>query len=421
MDKLYRRAIIIFVEFLVVYGLLGVDVSTKQILSEESFYLIIIISGLAFTFYYHMTGAILSILCSCLLIFLKTDGDLLGFFLLYPKEISLVIGILIALGLGKYSMEERLVSIEATTQLQAERIDHLRIQLSEKDKKMQDEFRDILTNMESPTILYHAIRRIGSLPDRQEYLNETLQVLYTYCHVEKSSIYERDDQGKLTRITTFGMSSLPDVLEWGQEEMPEILRVARSEKNVIIPKIIDNRLAMAIPLLSPSQEILYIILLEEIRFINFTKDLINLLKMSALWIKSLLEQKLQTETLLPFSVFSSVIVYKPVFAQEFLEEIATRYRALGVPYSLIQITLSEAITEQKSLELASALRLYDEIFMISSDQFVVLLTMTTPQDLPFIMKRLENSIVGIKLEIITSDSEIVYQPSTDLFYLISAQ
>jgi hypothetical protein len=140
-----------------------------------------------------------------------------------------------------------------------------------------------------------------------------------------------------------------------------------------------------------------------------------------LWIKSLLEQKLQTETLLPFSVFSSVIVYKPVFAQEFLEETATRYRVLGVPYSLIRLTLSEAITEQKSLELASALRLYDEIFMISSNQFIVLLTMTTPQDLPFIMKRLENSIVGIKLEIITSESEIVYQPSTDLFYLISGQ
>jgi hypothetical protein len=217
------------------------------------------------------------------------------------------------------------------------------------------------------------------------------------------------------------MSSLPDVLEWGQEEMPEILRVATSEKNVIIPKIIDNQLAMAIPLLSPSQEILYIVLLEEIRFINFTKDLINLLKMSALWIKSLLEHKLRTETLLPFSVFSSVIVYKPAFAQEFLEETAARYRALGVPYSLIRITVSGAITEPKSLELASALRLYDEIFMISSEQFIVLLTMTTPQDLPFIMRRLENSIGGIQLAVITSESEIVYQPSTDLYYLISGQ
>lgn len=407
----YRRALIIGCEFLVVYGLLGIEAYTRQLLSEESFYLLVVFIGLGITFYYGITGASLSVVCSGFLVFLRAQSDLLGFFLLHSKEATLFVSTLLIVGLIKYSLQKRIMSLEAAAALQAERIDHLRIELSEKDKRIQDDFREVLTEMESPTILYHAIRRIADLPDKREYLNETLQVLYTYCHVEKSSIYEINEVGKLERVIFFGMSSLPDVLEWGREEMPEVVRVAMTEKDVIIPKIMNNRLSMVIPLLSVSQDILYVIVIEEIRFINFTPDLINLLKIAALWIKLLLEHKLHRSMLLPFSAYPSVIVYKSSFAKEFLEEITDRYKTLGVPYAIIRMTIASALTEKKCQEVVAALRLYDEIFMISTYQLIVLLTMTTSHDLSNIIKRLHEMITDVEIEEVKSMADIVYESS----------
>ena len=163
----------------------------------------------------------------------------------------------------------------------------LTIELSEKDKAMQDAFREILVDMESPRIMYHTIRRLEYIEDRETLFNEILYILYSHCHAEKSCVYELVMGNRFKKVAAFGASSLPNTLRWKEEKMPEIMRVVKTEKEVIMPTRLNNRFVMAVPLLSTSGNLLYVILIEEIRFINMNEALLNLLKASAFWMKNI--------------------------------------------------------------------------------------------------------------------------------------
>ena len=150
------------------------------------------------------------------------------------------------------------------------------------------------------------------------------------------------------------------------------------------------------------KNLLYIILIEEIRFINFSENLINLLKMAAFWIKALSETKLHREELLPYSAFSSVIAYRRDVARRFLKRSISYHRRYDIPFSLVRFRGN--ITEENMRKLSSTLRLYDELFLTGDDEGIACISMTTEENAQFVIKRLMNILPAISFETVSTGS-----------------
>jgi len=135
-------------------------------------------------------------------------------------------------GFTKSGLERRIVGTELGNQIANERLERLSVALSEKDKALQDAFRGVLTDMESPRIMYQTIRRLEYITDRETPFVDTAGV---------DPLAPRKNAGRV--------------------------RIARVEKEIVIPTRYTHRFVMAIPLLSSSEKLLHILLIEEIRFI----------------------------------------------------------------------------------------------------------------------------------------------------------
>ena len=337
-----------------------------------------------------------SILFSVVLVAWVHEENILSLLSTHYLEASFLIAGLFITGFVKTDMEKRITGTELGSQIVNQRLDRLAIELSEKDKALQDAFREVLTDMDSPRIMYQTLRRLEYIDERDALFSEILFILYTHCHVEKSVVYEVHKGKRFTRVSSFGATTLPDTLKWKAKKIPEIMRVAAKEREVVIPTRFNNRLAMAVPLMSTSGNLLYIILIEEIRFINLNESLINLMKASAFWIKNVLENHFHREEFLPFSRYASVVVYLPKYSKAFLSRSIINHKKFGLPYACLQV--KGDLSEENCKKLSATLRIHDEFFMIAEDTLVILLTMIIKDHVPFVVNRLSNTLPGLDIQ-----------------------
>ena len=371
----------------------------EEIVGLELYFLVTAFVGLALSLYYGVRGMIGAAAGTAGLLFADMGGGLPGFLADRYLEVTFFVTALLLTGFVRTGADRRVLGTELTNTILRKRLERLTVELSERDRALQDAFREVLVDMESPRIMYQALRRLEEIPERDAFFNEILYVLYSHCHVEKSSLFEpRGNGGTFVRAASFGGTSLPDTLEWKTEEMPEIIKVAATEEEVVIPKEIENRLVMAVPILSQAGALNYVLLVEEIRFINLSDNLINLLKIAAHWIKNLIESRLHLEDLLPMSVFSSVLVYKREEGERAMARTTARYRRYGLPYSILRAT--GPVTEERARRLASSLRLYDMLVMTGEDELTLCLTMAAQANVPHVIRRLSEANPEFAFEVL---------------------
>ena len=361
----------------------------EEILGLELYFLVTAFVGLALALYYGVRGMIGAAAGTAAILFADMGADLPGFLAGRYLEVSFFVTALLLTGFVRTGSDRRILGTELTNTILRKRLERVTIELSERDRALQDAFQEVLVDMESPRIMYQALRRLEEIPERDAFFNEILYVLYSHCHVEKSSLFEPRGSGTFVRAVSFGGTSLPDTLEWKTEEMPEIIKVAATEQEVVVPKVIENRLVMAVPILSQAGALRYVLLLEEIRFINLSDNVINLLKIAAHWIKVLIENRLHLEELLPMSVFSSVLVYKREEGERVMARTTTRYHRYGLPYAVLRVT--GPVTEERARALASSLRLYDMLVMTGEDELTLCLAMAAEANVPYVIRRLSRA------------------------------
>ena len=361
----------------------------EEILGLELYFLVTAFVGLALALYYGVRGMIGAAAGTAALLFADMGAGLPSFLAGRYLEVTFFVAALLLTGFVRTGSDRRVLGTELTNTILRKRLERVTIELSERDRALQDAFQEVLVDMESPRIMYQALRRLEEIPERDAFFNEILYVLYSHCHVEKSSLFEPRGSGTFVRAVSFGGTSLPDTLEWKTEEMPEIIKVAATEQEVVVPKEIENRLVMAVPILSQAGALRYVLLLEEIRFINLSDNVINLLKIAAHWIKVLIENRLHLEELLPMSVFSSVLVYKREEGERVMARTTTRYHRYGLPYAVLRVT--GPVTEERARALASSLRLYDMLVMTGEDELTLCLAMAAEANVPYVIRRLSRA------------------------------
>jgi hypothetical protein len=375
-------------EIVLFYGTVLV-LRREALLGEELFFLITASVGLAFCLYYGVQGIIGAAAGTAALLFADMGAGLPDFLAAHYLEVTFFVSALLFTGFVRTGADRRVLGTELSNTLLRRRLERLTVELSERDRALQDAFQEVLVDMESPRIMYQALRRLEEIPERDAFLNEILYVLYTHCHVEKSSLFERRGRSTFARATSFGGTSLPDTLRWKTEEMPEIMKVAATEQEVVIPKEIENRLVMAVPILSQAGELRYILLIEEIRFINLSDNLIDLLKIASHWIRILIENRLHLEELLPMSAFPSVLVYRREEGARVMAQTVSRYRRYGLPHAVLRVT--GPVTEERARALVYSLRLYDFLVMTGENEMALCLAMATETNLPHVIRRLSEA------------------------------
>ncbi len=388
MKRTWLKSIVFIFECVAVYGGIWV-LHDKGITTLKFQFLLLCFAGLIFTLYYGIKGAIGAVTFSGLFVYAFTRQNFFLFLTQNYMETSFYLVTILVTGFVRSGIELKTTSTNLTNRILEKRIETLGIDLSEKDKALHDAFHEVLTDMESPKIMYQAFRRLKGITDKITLFEEILYVLYTHCHVEKSSIYEPVSKHEFKRVTFFGSTTMPDVLKWKTEDMPEILRVAASEQEVIIPRELGNQFVMAIPILSSSEVLKYIIIVEEIRFINLSESLISLLKIAAFWVKYTIENQLYREEMQVYSQFASVTIYRPDVSQAFLKRNIARYEKYKLPFYLLSI--SGIITEKSVYKLSAALRMYDEFYMLNDNEMVVFLSMTEEKYIHSVIERLKST------------------------------
>jgi len=397
------RSIIFTCEVILVYGILWY-LSFKGIVGNELFFLLLCFSSLLFALQYGVQGAFISAAASFLLAHLWTKGNIFYLLSRYYIEASFFVSGIFLAGFTRSGIDRKVINAELSNQILDRRVESLTLRLSESDKALQEVLNEIITDMESPKIMYQAIRRIEQIDDLESFFNEILYILYNHCHVEKSNIYKPENKNDLKRVVSFGATVLPETLVWKTPDMPEILRVGIAEKAIIVPKEFSHRFVMAIPILSLSEKLLYIILIEEIRFINLSENILNLLKAAAFWIRAMIEERIHREEIIKFSMYRSVIVYKTDVSRKFLKETISFYKRYNLSFTLLEV--EGEIREKDALTLSSSLRLFDELFMINDGYLIIFLSMTTEENASFVKERLKKLLPHLKVSQMKSKKSI---------------
>ncbi|MFV9690943.1 MAG: hypothetical protein ACNY01_08265 [Desulfobacteria bacterium] len=395
MKRIDKTLFIFLFEVLFSYGAIGL-LHYQGIISECLVYWLVSFLSLVFALYYGINGIAAAVIGASMTVSFVAKGEILVFFSLHYVEACFLVAGLVLTGIARASMDQKVTRSSLACEVMQQRMDRLLVELSEKDRGLQDVLDQVLTDVKSPRILYQAIRKIEITEDHKAFLNEILHALYTYCHVEKSAFYKPGKKGSLTRVVSFGATSLPENMEWKSEEMPEIMRVLMQEREIVIPKKIDQRLVMAVPIITISDKLQYVLLIEEIRFINMSEKVLGLLKLMAFWIRYLLEKRLDREELQPLSAFSSVIVYQPSVAQKILDDTISRHKKHKLPFALLRI--KEAVNEADVKRLSAALRIYDDLFMLNEGEILVFLSMTDEKNVPAIIERIRPSAPQLTIE-----------------------
>lgn len=372
-------------EILLVFGV-GAYALHRQWIGAPLGYLFLSLAALIFALFYGIKGALASLLAMATGVYLIEAENFPYFLSRHYLPASFLTGALIIAGMVRSAMEARMVGAELNAEVLDQRLDRLTVELSEKDYALQEAFREVLTDTESPVILYQALRRIERLRDPETLFEEVLQLLYRHCHVEKSCIYEVRTGRRFRRVAVFGPSQLPERLSWDSLDMPQILRVARQQQEVIVPVQLSHHLTMAVPLVGRNDRLRYVLLVEEIRFINFNETVIHLLKLAAFWLKYIIEAHLSMAALRPYSRFETVIVYRPEVARRLLGRSMTSHHKYRLPYALLLV--AGGTDEAEAQWISGRLRIYDELFLLDDRRLVILLSMIRPHYVDLVRRRL---------------------------------
>ena len=149
--------------------------------------------------------------------------------------------------------------------------------------------------------------------------------------------------------------------------------------------------------LNDGGNILYIILIEEIRFINMNDALLDLLKAAAFWMKNIVESHFHREEFLPVSAFKSVIVYCKEIGKKELKDSISSHHKYKLPYACLRI--KGIFTEEDCVRMSGMVRIHDEFFMIADDEMVIVLTMILDKYIPFVVRRLSESFPELSVEV----------------------
>ncbi|RJQ56069.1 MAG: hypothetical protein C4530_15380 [Desulfobacteraceae bacterium] len=364
-------------------------------LSDELFFLFLSLFCLIFSLYYGLSGAWASILFAIFLNAMFLQNDFVDLFSRFYLELSFLMAAVTITAFNRSGMEKKTIRTELLNQVLNQRVERLNIELSEKNRALQDVFREALIDMESPRIMYQTIRCLEYIQDRKSLFNEILNILYVYCHVEKSCVYEFVSKNQFKKVATFGTSNLPENIRWNEQRLPEILRVAQRQKEIIVPMKFSNRFIMAVPILSTSGKLLYIILIEEVRFISMSDALLNLLKVAAFWMKSIIENQFHREEFLLLSAFQTVVVYRKEISKKIFRSSIMSHERYRLPYACIWIR--GEITEAACREANSLVRIHDEFFLLSDTELILLLTMITESNVPFVLKRIQEALPHLEI------------------------
>ena len=384
-------------EIVVVFGA-GIWALDRGLIDEALFFLFMTLAGLIFALFYGIKGSLAAVGAAAAAGY-WSQGDYFPIFLSrHYLPASFYVGGLLIAGMVRSAMDARVIGAELSARVLNQRLDRLTVEVSEKDHALQEAFQKVLTDTESPPIVYQALRRIEGLKDREAMFEEVLQLLYQHCHVEKSGLFEPLPDRGFRRVAVFGPSQLPETLAWDWADMPEILRVVRQKREVIVPTAMDHRLAMAVPIIGRDDRLHYVLLIEEIRFINFNDRVVHLIKLVAFWLKYLIEERLAIEERLPYSQFETVIVYRTEVARRLLRQSLAGHRRYRLPYALLRV--SGRLGETEIRNLASRLRIYDELFLMSDDQLWILLSMIQPQYVAPVKQRLAQRFPEHRIEVL---------------------
>jgi len=394
MKLLFNKFPFMVIEFAAAYGVMAY-LKIENRITDVLFYLALSFLCLVFSLYYGVKGACASAIVAVVLVLSILGEDMLHFLSQYYMETSFLVAATLITGFVKTGMEKKLLGTQLVNQVMRQRVERLTVDMSKKDKALQDAFREILVDMESPRIMYQTIRRLEVIEDRETLFHEILYLLYTHCHAEKSSVYELTKGNRFEKVASFGASTLPDTLKWKEKKLPEIMRVARKEREVIIPTRLNNRHIMAVPLMSSSGNLLYIILIEEIRFINMNDGLLNLLKASAFWMKNIIENHFHREEFMSVSAFKSVIVYRKDLCKKALKDSIVSHKKYKLPYACLRF--KGKITEENCRQLFGMVRIHDELFLVSDEELIMVLTMITEDNVPFVTKRLQGAFPELEI------------------------
>ncbi|SMC20110.1 hypothetical protein SAMN02746041_00819 [Desulfacinum hydrothermale DSM 13146] len=373
------------VEVLLSMGILGA-LYQRQALPGPMCAMALGFMALVFSLFYGVPGLLASAVGGALLGQEVLNLPLRAFLAAHFVQLGWAFAALALVAVSRTQWENKVASTAVHNHILTRRLERLNLDLAQRDHALREIFEKVLVETESPRLLYHGFRRLRFSEDRETLFRDLLELLYSHCHVEKSCVYEPIGENKYRRVAVFGASQLPETLLWKSEDMPEILRVAAREKQVIVPKQLGPQFVMGIPIVNRDGGLVYVVLVEEIRFVNFSENIITLLKVAALWIRSLIEDRVARDQLIPYSRYRSVVVIAPEHAGKMLKERVRHYDRLGLPYTLLQC--QGTLDEETCRILEMQLRLFDGLYLMDDTNLVIFLAMVSEPHVTRVVDRI---------------------------------
>ncbi len=374
-----------YIEIAVVYGLLFFGI--WHLLPIKLIPYIFIFVGIIFAIFYRILGIIVGSIALLLAISLHD----LGFSQINLEDgLIFLIGLLLILIVGNQTenSDTELKLLRKIDIIAQKRIEELKSQIAFVDMSHKKFLGDRYFRVDRPTYLYHELRQIlNDTYEEIEMFSRIFAMLYRYAFVEGGVVYKLENNNNNNNKNNNNNEQYLSLLRYGVSnsvvfsenikisEAPEWFRVLQIEKQIISLKVLEenNQFIISIPIMK-AEKMEYVIVIERIRYTMKKDDTLLGLYVLALALRFSLEKKLYMETLLKYSFFKDVLVFKPEIAEGFLKKRIALFEQAKVPYKLADLPigdLSETKLESLVKQLESQTREFDEQFLIGDKLFVL--------------------------------------------------
>ena len=388
-----------YIEIALVYGLLFFGI--WHLLPINLIPYIFILVGIIFALFYSRRMGMIIACIAFLLAFSKVHY-LVAKPLKMEDGLILIIGLLLIFIVGnkKEKSDKELSILRDINIIEQKKIEELKSQIAFVDMSHKKFLGDSYFRVDRPTYLYHELRKIlKNTSDEQEMFSRIFAMLYRYTFVEGGLVYkllDNNSNDQYLSLFRYGVSNyvdFPGIIFL--KEAPEWLRVLQIEKQIISQTVLEekNQFIISIPIMK-GEEMEYVIVIERIRYTMKKDDTLLSLYILALALRFSLEKKLYMETLLEYSFFKDVLVFKPEIAEEFLNKRIALFKQAKLPYKLACLEigeLSETRLESLVKLLESQTREFDEKFLIDN-KLLVLFSFT--EDLSPIIAKFQDNDLG---------------------------
>ncbi len=365
-----------YIEIAVIYSFLFFGI--WHLLPVKLIPYIFIFVGIIFALFYRIMGIIVGSI-ALLLAIISLNHFALSLINL-EDGLILIMGFLLILIVGyqKETSDREHRVLRETDIIAQKRIEELKSQIALIDTSHKQFLGESYFRVDRPTYLYHELRQI--LKDTNEELemfSRIFTMLYRYTFVEGGIVYKLDiDNNQYVSLFRYGISNpidFPDKIV--TSDAPEWFQVLQLEKQIISLKVIAeiNQFVISIPVMKGNL-MEYVIVIERIRYTMKKEEVLLGLYVLALALRFNLEKKLYMETMLEYSLFKNVLVFKPEIAEGFLKKRLTLFQQAKLSYKLAYLpigNLSETQLESLVTGLELQTREFDDKFLIG-DKLVVL-------------------------------------------------